>query len=92
MKDSEDHICGEGAIDGDLIAKMIGGVGFSCLANVFVDGFQEPFNVLILSLIEALELAGGLLTGKDKRVEDISLAACIGGDQVDLGLCLNARR
>ena len=89
LKDGEDNIGGEGTIDSNLVPEMIGRVDFSCLTDVLVDRCQEPFDVLILSLIKALELVGSLLTSKDKWVEDISLAARIGGDQVDLGLCLD---
>ncbi len=71
---------------------MIGIIDLSCLAYMFVDRLQKPFNVLILSLVKALELVWSLMASKDKWVKDISLAACIGRNQVDLRLRLDPRR
>ena len=44
LEDGEEEVGGEGAVDGDLVAEVVGAVGFFGLTDVFVDGFEEPLD------------------------------------------------
>ena len=45
-----------------------------------------------MRFVEALELVGGFLASEDEWVEQVSLSARVGGDEVDLGLRLDPGR
>lgn len=93
LEDGKHDVGAEGAVDGDLIAELVGRAEVAGLADVFVHGPEEALDGGVLRLVEALELqVGPRVSGQVERVESVAFAACVGGDQVDLGLGLDPGR
>ena len=58
MERREDEVCGEGTADRNLDFKVVVPFEFFGVVDMLVDGLEPALDVLVLSLVEGLDVAG----------------------------------
>ncbi|OSS48738.1 hypothetical protein B5807_06873 [Epicoccum nigrum] len=93
LQHREQHVGHEGAHDGDLVLELVRIAFLLGRAPVVVHGLEQPFDVLVLRLVELLELLriARLLVQAD-RPAAVTLAAAVGPDLRELRLGLDGGR
>ena len=93
MEDGETYVGCEGAVDCDFIFELCGCLRVPRFSDVFVDGFEEAFDLRVLGFVEGGDSRGGGLACEVHRITvcgRMAFASCVGGDTVELSLGFEA--